>query len=339
MPEILDSGLHLIDRCISAQICLDRGRRNWFSFCLDGLRFLKHAAFEEGIANQRGLRLLWSNSKGFPHLTTTAECLRQCQNTKTSVTSNISPQPFQSTLLTRLSHCNAFNSGSCYCNFQKTKAWDQCTGGWQHWLPTWADERSVTIHPSFLSQKIKRLQQTQNWGVLWRVPACAFVMCTFSPYSTSLTGRMAHISLSEKRSRCSQHEHLHEAPSLKVCPPAKRRRKFVKGLGVQETMRWEASKRTAEKPRPRNAHERRARRASRKRSRVLYLAINTRNLVGSRRTHPCRQAAVILVVTVPLLEARARAVVFLLHEPVVDPLPRQTGIDYETVAWNKEAHY
>lgn len=52
------------------------------------------------------------------------------------------------------------------------------------------------------------------------------------------------------------------------------------------------------------------------------------------RTHPCSQAAVVLVVTVLLLEARARAVVFLLHEPVVDALPRQAGIDYKTVAWN-----
>lgn len=33
------------------------------------------------MANQRGLTLLWSNSKGFPRLTT-APCLRQCQNTK-----------------------------------------------------------------------------------------------------------------------------------------------------------------------------------------------------------------------------------------------------------------
>lgn len=47
-----------------------------------------------------------------------------------------------------------------------------------------------------------------------------------------------------------------------------------------------------------------------------------------------------LVMTVLLLEARARAVVFLLHEPVVEPLPRQTGIDYKTVAYknHKEAH-
>lgn len=34
------------------------------------------------MANQRGLTLLWSNSKGFPRLTTTAPCLRRCQNTK-----------------------------------------------------------------------------------------------------------------------------------------------------------------------------------------------------------------------------------------------------------------
>lgn len=50
------------------------------------------------------------------------------------------------------------------------------------------------------------------------------------------------------------------------------------------------------------------------------------------RTHPCSQTAVILVVTVRLLKARARAVVFLLHEPVVDSFPCQTGIDYKTVA-------
>lgn len=43
------------------------------------------------------------------------------------------------------------------------------------------------------------------------------------------------------------------------------------------------------------------------------------------------------MVTVLLLEARARAVVFLLHEPVIDSLPRQTGIHYKTVAWNTKA--
>lgn len=76
--------------------CLDCEWRDWFSFSfffffwggvvvfliLDGLQFLKHAAFEEGMANQRGLTLLWSNSKGFPRMTITAPCLRQCQNTK-----------------------------------------------------------------------------------------------------------------------------------------------------------------------------------------------------------------------------------------------------------------
>lgn len=64
------------------------------------------------------------------------------------------------------------------------------------------------------------------------------------------------------------------------------------------------------------------------------------NLVRGRgRTHPCSQTAVVLVVTVPLLEARARAVVFLLHEPVVDSLSRQTGIDYKTVAWKQIIKY
>lgn len=56
-----------------------------------------------------------------------------------------------------------------------------------------------------------------------------------------------------------------------------------------------------------------------------------------RRTHPRGHGAVIPVVTVALLQARA--VVFLLHQPVVDPFPRQTGIDDKTVAWNKEARY
>lgn len=66
-----------------------------YFFCLDGLQFLKHAclAFEEGIANQRGLRLLWSNSKGFPHLTTTA-LFTAMPKYKTSMTSNISPKLF-----------------------------------------------------------------------------------------------------------------------------------------------------------------------------------------------------------------------------------------------------
>lgn len=54
-----------------------------------------------------------------------------------------------------------------------------------------------------------------------------------------------------------------------------------------------------------------------------------------RRTHPRGHSAVIPVVTVARLQARA--VVFLLHQPVVDSLPRQTGIDDKTVAWNKEA--
>lgn len=50
-------------------------------------------------------------------------------------------------------------------------------------------------------------------------------------------------------------------------------------------------------------------------------------------THPCRQTAAILVVTVARLEARARAVILvLLHEPVVESLPREAGVHYETVA-------
>lgn len=53
---------------------------------------------------------------------------------------------------------------------------------------------------------------------------------------------------------------------------------------------------------------------------------------GRRRTHPCRQTAAILVVTVPRLEARARAVILLLHQPVVESFPRQAGVDYKTVA-------
>lgn len=90
--------MHLINWCISSQtVWIVSGGTDFpflffFSFfgggvvvvflILDGLQFLKHAAFEEGMANQRGLTLLWSNSKGFPRLTTTAPCLRQCQNTK-----------------------------------------------------------------------------------------------------------------------------------------------------------------------------------------------------------------------------------------------------------------
>lgn len=98
----------------------DCGWRSWFSFCLDGLQFLKHAAFEDSIANQRGLRLLWSISKGyFLHLTTTAVRLQQCQNTKQAWPPNISPQPSQSTLVTRLSQYNAFNSALIYCCLKK----------------------------------------------------------------------------------------------------------------------------------------------------------------------------------------------------------------------------
>lgn len=47
------------------------------------------------------------------------------------------------------------------------------------------------------------------------------------------------------------------------------------------------------------------------------------------RTHPCSQTAATLVVTVLLL----RAIIFLPHKPVVDSFPRQTGINYKTVAW------
>lgn len=39
---------------------------------------------------------------------------------KTSMTSNISPQPLQSTLVTRLSHGNAFNSALIYCYLKRT---------------------------------------------------------------------------------------------------------------------------------------------------------------------------------------------------------------------------
>ena len=56
---------------------------------------------------------------------------------------------------------------------------------------------------------------------------------------------------------------------------------------------------------------------------------------GRRGTHPCSQAAASPVVTVLPLEARARAVVLLLHEPVVQSLPRQTRVHYETAAWKQ----
>lgn len=73
-------------------------------------------------------------------------------------------------------------------------------------------------------------------------------------------------------------------------------------------------------------------------SRAKQLGHNLRDpRAQRRRTHPRSQLVVILVVTVPLLEARA--VVFLLYQPVVDSLPRQAGIDNKTVALNKEARY
>lgn len=128
--------------------CLDCGWRNWFSFFLDGLQFLKHAAFEEGIANQRGLRLLWSNSKGFPHLTTTAQCLHQCQNTK---------QAWPPTFLPSL--YNPHLSPHCHTAMLSTQVWsivtwenpsDQCTDWYQHLFSTWGNEGStqgsVEIH-------------------------------------------------------------------------------------------------------------------------------------------------------------------------------------------------
>lgn len=52
-------------------------------------------------------------------------------------------------------------------------------------------------------------------------------------------------------------------------------------------------------------------------------------------TYPSRQAALIRVVTVLLLKPRARAIVFLFHEPIVNSFPCQTGINYKTVAWNQ----
>lgn len=145
------------------------GEGNDFSFLLfsflDGLQFLKHVAFEEGITNQRGLRLLWSNSKGFPYLTTTAQCLHKRQNTK---------QAWPPTFL--LSLYNPHLSPDCHTAMLSTQPWSIVTWKEQsHWsmglliryvkAPTW---RSAEINLQIITRKKKTDSNISNvkcWGV------------------------------------------------------------------------------------------------------------------------------------------------------------------------------
>ena len=89
MREIPDSRLPWTDRCLFCSRCLDRGRRNRFPpFCLDG--FLKHAAFEEGIANQKRLKAPLKQFQRISSLDNNSAVFTAMPKYRTSVTSNIS---------------------------------------------------------------------------------------------------------------------------------------------------------------------------------------------------------------------------------------------------------
>lgn len=89
MWEIPDSRLPWTDRCLFCSRCLDRGRRNRFPpFCLDG--FLKHAAFEEGIANQKRLKAPLKQFQRISSLDNNSAVFTAMPKYRTSVTSNIS---------------------------------------------------------------------------------------------------------------------------------------------------------------------------------------------------------------------------------------------------------
>lgn len=91
-------------------------------FCLDG--FLKHAAFEEGIANQKRLKAPLKQFQRISSLDNNSAVFTAMPKYRTSVTSNVSTQAFfflQCTLVSRLSQRNAFNSGLIYCYLLKKK--------------------------------------------------------------------------------------------------------------------------------------------------------------------------------------------------------------------------
>lgn len=109
MREIPDSRLPLTDRCLFCSRCLDRGRRNRFPLfvLMDSSNMLP---LRKASLTKRGLRLLWSNSKGFPHLTTTAQCLRRCQNTEQAWPPTFLPKPFFFTMHT----CQQTVTAKCF---------------------------------------------------------------------------------------------------------------------------------------------------------------------------------------------------------------------------------
>lgn len=123
MQALLNSRLHSIDRCIFNSKCLDCGWRKWFLFpffsfswwapipqtwCLWG-RHHQPKRLKAPLKQFQRISLLDNNSTVFT----------QMPKYKTSMTSNIFPQPLQSTLVTKLSHSNAFNSGLIYCYLEE----------------------------------------------------------------------------------------------------------------------------------------------------------------------------------------------------------------------------
>lgn len=133
MREIPDSRLPLTDRCLFCSRCLDRGRRNRFPLfvLMDSSNMLP---LRKASLTKRGLRLLWSNSKGFPHLTTTAQCLRRCQNTEQAWPPTFLPKPFF--------FYNAHLSADCHSEMLSTPAWSIVTfKKKKHWKKETSDHQ------------------------------------------------------------------------------------------------------------------------------------------------------------------------------------------------------
>lgn len=180
MREIPDSRLPFTDRCLFCSRCLDRGRRNRFPLfvLMDSSNMLP---LRKASLTKRGLRLLWSNSKGFPHLTTTAQCLRRCQNTEQAWPPTFLPKPFF--------FYNAHLSADCHSEMLSTPAWSIVTfkkkKNTKRKKPqitseddtdicclTWADESGSTKACGFILSAWKGKTERQRAETTWKPRSC-----------------------------------------------------------------------------------------------------------------------------------------------------------------------
>ena len=182
MREIPDSRLPLTDRCLFCSRCLDRGRRNRFTLfvLMDSSNMLP---LRKASLTKRGLRLLWSNSKGFPHLTTTAQCLWRCQNTEQAWPPTFLPKPF-------FFFYNAHLSADCHSEMLSTPAWsivtfkkkrkekketsDHQRGWYRHLLPYMSRWEWSTKARGFILSAWNRKTERQRAETTWNRGVVSF---------------------------------------------------------------------------------------------------------------------------------------------------------------------